>query len=400
MPTFYEFFAGGGMARAGLGNTWNCSFANDFDEMKGRAYQQNWGSEDLVIGDIANIDVSQLPGCADLSWASSPCQDLSLAGNGNGIGTPDNETKTRSGTFWHFWSLMTNLASENRAPKIVVLENVTGAITSNKGSDFTAIATAFASLNYKFGAIVIDAQLFVPQSRKRLFVIGIREDIVIPKELATSYFNGLWHPENLVASYKKLPSAIKQNWVWWHIPYPEKREKNFIDIIEDEPIGVTWHTPEETQALLKLMSPVNLAKVKNAMFSGQKTVGGIYRRTRKDKYGKSQQRAEVRFDQVSGCLRTPGGGSSRQIILLVEGNQVRSRLLSPREGARLMGLPDTYQLPIKYNDAYHLVGDGVAVPVVHYLSKKIFERILAHNTTSNPYTERTINSQISYERAS
>ncbi|MBK0402723.1 DNA cytosine methyltransferase [Adhaeribacter sp. BT258] len=400
MPTFYEFFAGGGMARSGLGNTWNCSFANDFDEMKGKAYKQNWGSEDLVIDDIANINATQLPGCADLAWASSPCQDLSLAGNGNGLGTPENENKTRSGTFWHFWSLMTKLSSENRSPKIVVLENVTGAITSNQGNDFAAIAGAFANLNYKFGAIVMDAQLFVPQSRKRLFVIGIREDITIPKELTTNYFNGLWHPDNLVASYKKLPVAIKQNWVWWHLPFPAKRKKNFIDIIEDEPLGVTWHSPEETQNLLDLMSPVNLAKVKNAMVSGKKTVGGIYRRTRKDKDGKSQQRAEVRFDQISGCLRTPGGGSSRQIILIVEGKQVKSRLLSPREGARLMGLPDNYQLPAKYNDAYHLVGDGVAVPVVHHLATNMFERVLAYNATGNNRRELEITEQIPYERAS
>jgi DNA (cytosine-5)-methyltransferase 1 len=56
------------------------------------------------------------------------------------------------------------------------------------------------------------------------------------------------------------------------------------------------------------------------------------------------QRAEVRFDDISGCLRTPAGGSSRQTVLIVEGKQVRSRLLSPREAARLMGVPDDYPL--------------------------------------------------------
>ncbi|WP_310677938.1 DNA cytosine methyltransferase, partial [Burkholderia multivorans] len=61
----------------------------------------------------------------------------------------------------------------------------------------------------------------------------------------------------------------------------------------------------------------------------------------------------------------------------IEGKRVRSRLLSPREAARLMGLPDTYQLPQNYNDAYHLAGDGVAVPVVRFLAEHVLEPLLA-----------------------
>ena len=87
-------------------------------------------------------------------------------------------------------------------------------------------------------------------------------------------------------------------------------------------------------------------------------------------------RAEVRFDDVAGCLRTPAGGSSRQTIVVIDGDRVRSRLLCTREAARLMGLPDGYRLPKAYNEAYHLVGDGVAVPVVRYLAQHLFEPIL------------------------
>lgn len=83
------------------------------------------------------------------------------------------------------------------------------------------------------------------------------------------------------------------------------------------------------------------------------------------------QRAEVRFDESSGCLRTPAGGSSRQTVLLVEGGRVRSRLLSPREAARLMGVPEDYPLPSNYNEAYHLFGDGLVVPVVSWLEQHL-----------------------------
>jgi len=106
-------------------------------------------------------------------------------------------------------------------------------------------------------------------------------------------------------------------------------------------------------------------------------VGAVYKRTRADENGERRQRAEVRFDDIAGCLRTPVGGSSRQTILAVDGENVKSRLLSPREAARLMGLPDSYLLPRNYNDAYHLAGDGLAVPVVRFLAANLLEPLLA-----------------------
>ena len=153
-------------------------------------------------------------------------------------------------------------------------------------------------------------------------------------------------------------------------------------VIEPEPVGVKWRTKEETQYLLSLMSDVNRAKLKAAQRAGRRVVGTVYRRTRPDENGVKRQRAEVRFDDVAGCLRTPAGGSSRQTILVVEGRSVRSRLLSPREAARLMGLPEDYRLPERYNDAYHVCGDGVAVPIVRFLARRCWSR-------SSPATGRS-----------
>jgi DNA (cytosine-5)-methyltransferase 1 len=125
-----------------------------------------------------------------------------------------------------------------------------------------------------------------------------------------------------------------------------------------------------------MMSSINRKKILQARRMGRRIVGGVYKRTRVDEEGNRAQRAEVRFDDVAGCLRTPVGGSSRQTILIVEGDTVRSRLLSPRETARLMGIAESYKLPKNYNESYHLAGDGVAVPVVRYLAAQIFEPTL------------------------
>jgi DNA (cytosine-5)-methyltransferase 1 len=371
MHAFYEFFAGGGMARAGLGEGWACAFANDIDPKKAVSYQVNWGVGDFHLNDVAALTTKDLPGCADLAWASFPCQDLSLAGAGAGL------KGQRSGTFWPFWGLMRELKAEGRAPRLIVLENVCGALNSHGGRDFAAIGNALAAAGYKFGAMVIDAVHFLPQSRPRLFFIAVQAGTPIPATLTISEPDPAWHSEALIQAKLQLSARAATKWVWWTLPTPLPRTTVFADVIEENPQGVMWHTPEQTTKLLGMMSPINLKKVDNAKKTGRTIVGGVYKRTRLDENGQKAQRAEVRFDDVAGCLRTPTGGSSRQLILVVKGKKIRSRLLSTREAVRLMGLPDSYALPKNYNEAYHLAGDGVAVPVVRYLAENVLEQILA-----------------------
>lgn len=371
MGRFYEFFAGGGMARAGLGAGWSCLLANDLNPKKAAIYARNWGDSHIRLGDVGAFKPSDLPGEADLAWASFPCQDLSLAGAGAGL------KGDRSGTFWPFWKLIRGLSEEGRAPPLIALENVCGALTSHGGKDFAAICSAIAEAGYNVGALVIDAVEFVPQSRPRLFIIAVAKAYPIPDELTQPYPGGTWHSCALIDAYRSLPEDVKRQWLWWRLKGPPKRNSVFADLVEEEPKGVEWDNDAETRKLLEMMSPVNRAKVENARKAGRQLVGTIYKRTRSDGNGGKVQRAEIRFDDVAGCLRTPAGGSSRQTIMIVDGDKVRSRLLSPREAARLMGLPDDYELPEKYNEAYHLAGDGVVVPVVRHIAEHMLEPVLA-----------------------
>jgi DNA (cytosine-5)-methyltransferase 1 len=257
-----------------------------------------------------------------------------------------------------------------------VLENVCGALTSHGGADFAAIGSALADGGYRFGAVVIDAARFIPQSRPRLFVVAVDAAIEAPASIVASGPEALWHTGALLRAFHKLSRSANAAWIWWGLPRPARRLSVLAEIIEDDPRGVTWHSEVETARLLAMMSRINLAKVADAKKRGRRVVGGIYRRTRPDEQGRKIQRAEVRFDDVSGCLRTPVGGSSRQTVMIVHGSTVRTRLLSPREAARLMGLSDRYVLPGNYNEAYHLAGDGVVVPVVRFLAEHILEPLM------------------------
>lgn len=348
------------MARLGLGECWRCTFANDICKKKANTYRLNFPpGDELIVGDVRAVTIDQLPGHADLAWASFPCQDLSLAGAGAGL-----EGK-HSGAFWPFWELIQKLNTEHRSPRIIVLENVVGAIKSNGGHAFQTILQACITEGYRVGVLVIDGVYFKPQSRPRIFIVCVK-GIAIPHSLVATVPSGIWHRQ-LEEAFNTLSQPLKAGWIWWHLPVPPKRVESLSDVIEDEPIGIEWHKPEETAYLLSLMSKLHLSKLRNAQSLNRRIVGTVYRRMRTDKNGNKQQRAELRLDGISGCLRTPVGGSSRQTLLIIEGERIRSRLLSPREAANLMGLPEMYQLPAKYNDAYHLSGDGLVVPVVSWL---------------------------------
>ncbi|BDV38168.1 DNA cytosine methyltransferase [Methylocystis bryophila] len=369
-PTYYEFFAGGGMARAGLGDGWRCLFANDFDAKKAETYRANWGGDEFFLGDVRKIETSQLPGIADLVWASFPCQDLSLAGARAGL------AGERSGTFWPFFDLVRGLRREDRAPRLLAFENVCGTLTSHGGKDFEAICEALADEGYRYGALVVDAALFVPQSRPRLFIVAADATLASPQALTAQSPAEAFHPPRLQNATERLSDAARRGWVWWRLPSPPRRNVSLAELLETNPPDVAWRSHEETLALVSLMNKTNRDRLTAAQALGRPAIGAVYRRTRSSASGVRSQRAEARFDGLSGCLRTPAGGSSRQFLLFVEGAGLRSRLISARETARLMGLPDDYLLPRVYNDAYHLTGDGVVAPVVRHLSHYLLEPLL------------------------
>lgn len=359
--SLYEFFAGGGLARLGLEPDFHCTFSNDIDPAKAAAYRSAFGGEDLKEGDIWTLTPGDLPGQAALAWASFPCQDLSLAGNRRGLAAP------RSGAFWGFHRLIEKLAHEKRAPDILALENVTGLLSSHGGADFTALVHALDDLGYRVGALEIDAALFTPQSRPRLFVIAARR---APAHLTASGPSEPFHSTALRNVVARMPEPLRKRFVWWRLEAPAKRNTRLADMLDDPPVGVEWQSQEQTQKLLGQMSELQRARVEALRESGRREVGAVFRRIRIEQ-GERVQRAEARFDGIAGCLRTPSGGSSRQMLLFVEGDSVRSRLLSPREAARLMGAPDDYPLPANQTAALHLFGDAVCAPVVRWLSQQL-----------------------------
>jgi len=361
--TCAEFFAGIGLMRMGLeAQGWSALFANDIDVQKYKMYSSQFPDADthFHLGDIHHLPASEVP-TVSLATASFPCTDLSLAGSRSGL------SGKQSSAFWGFMSILQDMG--DRRPPLVLLENVTGFLTSEGGKDFREALLALNSLGYSVDALVLDAAYFVPQSRQRLFVVGVRNDKQ-PSNLSAglSFYGSTLRPKAL-ADFIFLHPEI--NWSIRNLPDPPRATCSLSCIVEDLPLASSeWWSVERASYLLEQMSPRHRL-VADQMISAPKwSYGTVFRRIRNEK-----SMAELRTDGIAGCLRTPKGGSGRQILFKAGFGQYQVRLLTPRECARLMGADD-YQIDVPLNQALFGFGDAVCVPVVEWITRNYLNPIL------------------------
>ena len=351
--TVAEFFAGIGLMRLGLDlEGWETVYANDIDEKKLEMYVEHFGSDDTFkLGDVHQLDVATIPTVA-LATASFPCNDLSLAGARKGL------AGEQSSAFWGFVRVLDKL--KKRRPPLVLLENVAGFLTSHGGDDFRDALLALNDLGYAVDAFIVDAARFVPQSRVRLFVVGTQSE-----------HENVQDPPSLFESEAR-PAALA-DFIYWHpeirwnmreLPRLPRREICLRDLLESLPHNSpAWWSRERADYLLQQMSPKHRAEADTMIAGSEIRYGTVFRRVRN---GRSM--AELRTDGVAGCLRTPRGGSGRQILFAAGRGSFRVRLLSARECARLMGADD-FRIAAPLDQALFGFGDAVCVPVIRWIAR-------------------------------
>jgi DNA (cytosine-5)-methyltransferase 1 len=354
--TIAEFFAGIGLMRIGLENAgWHIAFANDIDHDKWQMYVDHFGDTgEFIVDDIHKLKPSQIPSVS-LATASFPCNDLSLAGARHGL------AGAQSSAFWGFIDILKAMRRERRQPPLVLLENVTGFLTSDDGCDFEDALLALNDVGYAVDAFIIDAARFVPQSRQRLFVVGSKTRETYALRETPGFYESEVRPPALASFILMHPDIA---WRVRDVPPPPYCAKRLDDIIEGLPLNhQMWWSRQRCEYMLNQMSPKHRAQAE-AMIRGEKvTYGTVFRRVRN---GKSM--AELRTDGVAGCLRTPRGGSGRQILLAAGKGRFSVRLLTPRECARLMGADD-FVLKVPLNQALFGFGDAVCVPVIEWIAR-------------------------------
>lgn len=351
-PTAAEFFAGIGLVRLALERQgWQVAYANDIDTAKAEMYWHNWPKDDhLHVGDIHEIKIRDVPTC-DLFTASFPCNDLSIAGRREGLNGKE------SSAFWGFIRILRELKS--RRPRLVLLENVVGFLQSHKGKDFEQATLALNELGYTVDAFILNAMRWTPQSRARLFIIGALDE---DPERDTLAMTSDARPDALV-EFINTHQHIR--WRLRELPPLPKPTARLVDIVERLPDSDEhWWSDERAEYFFNQLSERHLADAKRMMAGRNYTYATAFRRVR---HGRSM--AELRTDGIAGCLRTPRGGSGRQILFKAGRGRYQVRLLTARECARLQGVPDSYKINVPLNQALFGFGDAVCVPAVEWIAQ-------------------------------
>ncbi|WP_237302702.1 DNA cytosine methyltransferase [Streptomyces sp. S063] len=363
-----EFFAGIGLARLGLEGA-RCGFkvtwANDLEESKQSTYLGHFGQDEAKrykvqnIKDVAkDIDAAGVPRNLDLAWASFPCTDLSLAGGREGL------AGSASGTFWDLTDILGCLGSDK--PRVVALENVNGFATSHGGEDIKAAVRKLNLLGYSVDVITLDARRWVPQSRPRLFLVAslekpLRRDDARNTELRPKWLDTVLDAPGLVTHRALLPSP------------PPLLTEGWTDLVDgDSDDGVEWWDKERTAKFTAELSNIQKKRKGEIAVAGKTIYRTAYRRTRG-----GVPAWEIRADDIAGCLRTAGGGSSKQAVVRIRKNQpLKVRWMTAREYAKLMGAPD-YTLPESRNQSIMGFGDAVCVDAVRWLAENYLEPLLS-----------------------
>lgn len=223
-----EFFAGIGLVGLGLESAgWRMAFANDIDPQKQELFCEHFKTDKgkYLVEDVHRLgtQIARIPTVA-LATASFPCNDLSLAGSRSGL------SGTQSSAFWGFIDVLRGL--ELRRPPLVMLENVVGFLSSHGGKDFEMALLALNNLGYSVDALIIDAVRFVPQSRQRLFVIGLRDTALRAAERPMELLESDVRPAALARFIQDHPRI---DWRLRVLPRLPTSDTRLQDIVEDLP---------------------------------------------------------------------------------------------------------------------------------------------------------------------
>ncbi|MCH7843512.1 MAG: DNA (cytosine-5-)-methyltransferase [Chloroflexi bacterium] len=324
-------------------------FSTDINKKKLEIYAENFDSSDFNCSDIRGLTGSDIPEI-DIATASFPCTDLSLAGNRAGL------AGSASSVLLEFLRVLKEMREYR--PSVVMLENVTGFVTSSGGRDLYRAVHELNKLGYHCDLLLLDAKWFVPQSRQRVFIVGSvetrSEETISPPDFAHPAF-----VRNFIRNHPDL------DWQYFPLPTPTVRQATLDMVVERlDQLDQSWWDEKRLKDFVASLSPIQAKRLDQLRCSPHIRFSTAYRRTRR-----GNATWEIRSDDISGCLRTNGGGSSKQALVEAGLGDVRVRWMTAREYARLQGVPFFKFRSATESQAKFAFGDGVCVPAVTWLAR-------------------------------
>ena len=319
--TFIDIFAGLGAFRLALESFGaECVFSSEINKAVRKVYAKNFG--EVTVGDITKVDETEIPD-HDILCAGFPCQAFSISGKQLGF------EDSRGTLFFDVARIV-----RAKRPRVVFLENVRQFASHDGGNTLKVVQNTMEDLGYSFHQKVLNAVDYgIPQSRERIYMICFRKDNISDSDIIFEYpktFTLAQHVEDFLLNDETLVSDL------------------YVD-----------------RADIVMKSPQKEMSFNKTIRIGHVNKGGQGERIY------SPKGCAVTFSAHGGGIFAKTGG-----YLIND----RIRKLHPRECARIMGFPDSYQISEQKGQAYTQFGNSIVVDVVQYITSEIAKTLLSLDT--------------------
>lgn len=428
---FIDLFAGLGGIRIGftqgfseLGIKTKCVFSSEIKKHAIKAYKNYFGDEN-ISGDITKISTKNIPDF-DFLLAGFPCQPFSSAGKGLGF------LDTRGTLFFEIERILKNKIEEGHPPQGFLLENVEGLINHNDGKTLQTIISHLEDLGYIVNYNLLDSRYFgLAQSRKRVYIVGmLNTKISLDNfEISTSKLNDIlehglptvnseftkkifenYSAEEIIGKSIKDKRGGKNNIHSWDIEikgHTTEQERLLLNAILKErrkkhwaeEIGIKWMDgmPLTENQIRTFFDVPNLKNMLNdltkkgylALEHPKQQVNGIrvFDENKPKGYNIVTGKLSFEFTKIldPNELAPTLVATDVSRLGVIDGKGIRK--LTIREGQRLCGYPENYDLSfLKENEAFDLLGNTVCLPVIKAISKRIGKEYRRFNNEINSST--------------
>ena len=327
------------------------------------SYMANYDLDDRhFYWNVSFLDGNEYKDQVDLFVGGSPCQSFSLVGKQRGL------EDTRGTLFYEYARLVKEIR-----PKVFIYENVKAILSNDEGRTWETICKVFTDLDYSWKFSVLNARNYgIPQNRERVFVVGIRNDLILdkefefplPVELKTTMKDFLL--DNVSGKYYLPTKGVN------YVTSDLNLKKKYTQIDGDVALCQTknqqfnWHgdfvfVEENTN---KTQTMEDLKKY----FLSEKVRKYVLESGTKGFYAKPETDLDVARPLLTTMHKMHRAGVDNYVT-----TDGRLRKLTPRECLRLMGFSDSFEIAVSDTAIYQQAGNSIVVDVLMAIMSEIIK---------------------------
>lgn len=342
--------------------------ASDIDENCEKTFATNFPEIPFLCGDIATVTRDEIRAIiagrqVDLVIGGPPCQGFSLANKNRNKIADDPRNKL----FYQFLKVI-----RWYRPRVFVMENVKGLLSMHKGAVIEEILSCFSDAGYDVDKKILLASDFgVPQSRERVIIIGVRNDLGLPPVFPSEKIVEPITVEDAIMDLPQIPSGESAD----GSRYPMKAANPYQQLMRRR--SRVLHNHAAMKHTKRLIDRFHAIRPGQSLVDVWDTHGAVKR-------GNPNEKSDIKFSQNN--QRVIASQPSPTIAASFQSNFVHpylDRNFTAREGARLQSFPDNFVFEgfrtkmswEKGLSQYQQIGNAVPPLMAYAIARTIYTEI-------------------------